>query len=59
MAEGELKLGDLVNLERALAAHIRFGGHFVQASIYRLELYLLPSAVLRRYLAFPRLTGPR
>lgn len=27
---GDLKVGDKVNLERALAAHVRFGGHFVQ-----------------------------
>ncbi|KIL71529.1 hypothetical protein M378DRAFT_1019961 [Amanita muscaria Koide BX008] len=30
---GQLKVGDLVNLERAMAAHVRFGGHFVQAHI--------------------------
>ena len=27
---GELKVGDKVNLERAVSAGIRFGGHFVQ-----------------------------
>ncbi|KAG8948677.1 Riboflavin synthase alpha chain [Tulasnella sp. 424] len=30
---GERKVGDLVNLERALAAHVRFGGHFVQGHV--------------------------
>ncbi|KAG8899030.1 Riboflavin synthase alpha chain [Tulasnella sp. 403] len=30
---GELTVGQLVNLERALAAHVRFGGHFVQGHI--------------------------
>ncbi|KAF8702925.1 Lumazine-binding protein, partial [Rhizoctonia solani] len=29
---GERKVGDLVNLERAMAAHVRFGGHFVQVN---------------------------
>jgi riboflavin synthase len=32
---GERKVGDYVNLERAMAAHVRFGGHFVQVSYYR------------------------
>ena len=27
---GERKVGDQVNLERAVGAHARFGGHFVQ-----------------------------
>ena len=27
---GERKVGDQVNLERAMGAHVRFGGHFVQ-----------------------------
>ncbi|CAG7853849.1 Riboflavin synthase Short=RS [Serendipita indica DSM 11827] len=30
---GELKVGARVNLERAVAAHTRFGGHFVQGHI--------------------------
>ncbi|KAK7063973.1 hypothetical protein R3P38DRAFT_3301604 [Favolaschia claudopus] len=30
---GERKVGDQVNLERAMAAHVRFGGHFVQAHV--------------------------
>jgi riboflavin synthase len=30
---GERLLGEQVNLERAMAAHVRFGGHFVQAHI--------------------------
>jgi riboflavin synthase len=29
---GECKVGDQVNLERAMGAHVRFGGHFVQVS---------------------------
>ncbi len=29
---GERKVGDQVNLERAMGAHVRFGGHFVQVS---------------------------
>ena len=27
---GELSVGAKVNLERAVAGHVRFGGHFVQ-----------------------------
>ena len=27
---GEKKVGDQLNLERAMGAHVRFGGHFVQ-----------------------------
>jgi riboflavin synthase alpha subunit len=35
---GQLKVGDKVNVERAMAAHTRFGGHMVQVSIpYRLS----------------------
>jgi riboflavin synthase len=30
---GELKEGDKVNLERAVAGHTRFGGHFVQGHV--------------------------
>ncbi|KZP29007.1 Lumazine-binding protein [Athelia psychrophila] len=30
---GERKVGDELNLERAMAAHVRFGGHFVQAHV--------------------------
>lgn len=30
---GELRPGDKVNLERAVAGHVRFGGHFVQGHI--------------------------
>ncbi|KAG8968197.1 Riboflavin synthase alpha chain [Tulasnella sp. 419] len=30
---GERKVGDQVNLERAVAAHVRFGGHFVQGHV--------------------------
>lgn len=30
LSAGDRKVGDQVNLERALAAHVRFGGHFVQ-----------------------------
>ncbi|KAJ7040320.1 hypothetical protein C8F04DRAFT_1083188 [Mycena alexandri] len=29
----ERKIGDQVNLERAMGAHVRFGGHFVQAHV--------------------------
>ncbi len=29
---GKLRVGDKVNCERAMAAHTRFGGHFVQVS---------------------------
>lgn len=32
VVEGERKEGDQVNLERAMGAHVRFGGHFVQVS---------------------------
>ncbi|KAJ8523322.1 hypothetical protein ONZ45_g236 [Pleurotus djamor] len=30
---GERKVGDKLNLERAMGAHVRFGGHFVQAHV--------------------------
>ncbi|KAI1793104.1 Lumazine-binding protein [Ganoderma leucocontextum] len=30
---GERRVGDQVNLERAMGAHVRFGGHFVQAHV--------------------------
>ncbi|PIL31363.1 hypothetical protein GSI_06062 [Ganoderma sinense ZZ0214-1] len=30
---GEREVGDQVNLERAMGAHVRFGGHFVQAHV--------------------------
>ncbi|KAF9245848.1 Lumazine-binding protein [Melanogaster broomeanus] len=30
---GDRKVGDPVNLERAMGAHVRFGGHFVQAHV--------------------------
>ena len=30
---GERKVGDQVNLERAMGAHVRFGGHFVQVRL--------------------------
>ncbi|TFL03669.1 Lumazine-binding protein [Pterulicium gracile] len=30
---GERKEGDQLNLERAMGAHVRFGGHFVQAHV--------------------------
>ncbi|KAF8518619.1 riboflavin synthase [Gautieria morchelliformis] len=30
---GQLKVGHRVNLERAMAAHVRFGGHFVQGHV--------------------------
>ncbi|KAG9077936.1 Riboflavin synthase alpha chain [Ceratobasidium sp. UAMH 11750] len=30
---GERQVGDRVNLERAMAAHVRFGGHFVQGHV--------------------------
>lgn len=30
LCAGELKVGDNVDLERAVNGHVRFGGHFVQ-----------------------------
>lgn len=30
---GKMKVGDRANCERAMAAHTRFGGHFVQVSL--------------------------
>ena len=30
---GERRVGDQLNLERAMGAHVRFGGHFVQVSL--------------------------
>jgi len=35
---GQLKVGNKVNLERAVAGHTRFGGHFVQVRLNRLRL---------------------
>jgi riboflavin synthase len=32
LVQGERKVGDQLNLERAMSAHVRFGGHFVQVS---------------------------
>lgn len=32
---GELVVRDYVNLERAMGAHVRFGGHFVQVCTLR------------------------
>ena len=29
---GDKKVGEYLNLERAMGAHVRFGGHFVQVS---------------------------
>lgn len=33
--QGDRKVGDQVNLERAMGAHVRFGGHFVQVCSFR------------------------
>jgi riboflavin synthase len=33
MRKGDRKVGDDINLERAMGAHVRFGGHFVQAHV--------------------------
>lgn len=35
MTQGDRKVGDQVNLERAMGAHVRFGGHFVQVRSFR------------------------
>lgn len=35
MTLGDRKVGDQVNLERAMGAHVRFGGHFVQVRSFR------------------------
>jgi riboflavin synthase alpha subunit len=40
---GQLKVGDKVNVERAMAAHTRFGGHMVQVSIPQRSSGLLRS----------------
>ena len=32
MVTGDKKVGEYLNLERAMGAHVRFGGHFVQVS---------------------------
>ncbi len=37
--KGERKTGDQVNLERAMGAHVRFGGHFVQ--VHPSPLYIV------------------
>jgi riboflavin synthase len=37
---GELKVGSKVNLERAVAGHVRFGGHFVQVSDFQHVIYV-------------------
>jgi len=31
---GDRRVGDQVNLERAMGAHVRFGGHFVQVRYF-------------------------
>lgn len=36
---GQRQVGDEVNLERAMGAHVRFGGHFVQVQLSLHELY--------------------
>lgn len=35
---GERKVKDQLNLERAMGAHVRFGGHFVQVRLYELTV---------------------
>lgn len=54
LSTGQRKAGDEVNLERAMGAHVRFGGHFVQVPIFVLlenEIYTsyILSAGTRRY----------
>ncbi len=46
---GERKVGDQLNLERAMGPHVRFGGHFVQVSLYHLLPLqaLIPSVFAR------------
>jgi riboflavin synthase alpha subunit len=38
---GGRKVGDQVNLERAMGAHVRFGGHFVQVWMMRVKMTTL------------------
>lgn len=50
---GELGVGDLVNLERAMSGKSRFGGHIVQVRTH----ILLPQLVLLAEAAGPRVQG--
>ena len=49
MLSGHLKVGSKVNLERAVAGHIRFGGHFVQVSKSNTHIYILMTRISGTY----------
>lgn len=54
---GERKVGDQVNLERAMGAHVRLGGHFVQVSFFRsLFIYRLNNTMRHNTIMFHRHT---
>jgi Lumazine binding domain len=54
---GELKVGRKVNLERAVAGHIRFGGHFVQVppSLFSPILLNPPITFPLEFISIPRI----
>ncbi|KAI0046618.1 Lumazine-binding protein [Auriscalpium vulgare] len=59
---GERKVGDQLNLERAMGAHIRFGGHFVQGHVDGTAILVSKSAdgdSLRLLFQFPEATPTR
>ena len=39
LSSGGKQVGDQVNLERAMGAHVRFGGHFVQVNAHITTVY--------------------
>ncbi|KAH7910453.1 hypothetical protein BJ138DRAFT_1152913 [Hygrophoropsis aurantiaca] len=59
---GDRKVGDQVNLERAMGAHVRFGGHFVQAHVDSTATILRRAGdgnSLRLWFQFPEPTASR
>lgn len=59
---GDRKVGDQVNLERAMGAHVRFGGHFVQAHVDTTAIIFkraLDGDSLRLWFQLPESTAER
>lgn len=52
---GKLGVGSKVNLERAMAGHGRFGGHFVQVRFHPFSFFIPPPPLPRPFLRSPRL----
>ena len=51
---GELKVGDKVDLERAVNGHVRFGGHFVQVRVFCSSMRMCTSDHARRVMSTAR-----